>query len=397
MSATTCSAGKVAITVVVGVAAVTFAVALPGAGGGSWGSSRTGNDGGVDGLVGGDGFLDGVGDGTGSWGRGSRGSSGDASTARGGSAGRRGRSASGGREGCWGGRAGTGGRDDWSWGGVSGGEDVVLGTVGESPSEVVRWLFLVNTRESNLTEGVGPIEWLFGSLLTVGLIVLAVTWDLGGGKSGSLGTSSDSAVKASHVHLVGRVLSLPEPSTDTLSIWTFGHTSWDIELGAEGLDTRVVDSENDEILRLDLGSIALVSNGKTASEHLVVVEWVTSVHGLDVNWARVVSWVGGSHRGKLSAAGKLGDSLSTSLELEGLDTGLWRLVEVTVEPPVVEAHSGQWSDWIIAIRFSTAIARLMPETNVSVNGCWKRGGGEREESKELHSVEESKLIKGLDV
>lgn len=91
---------------------------------------------------------------------------------------------------AWGGCGGRGG-------GASSGEDIVLGTVLESPLRIVGRLLVIVSAEDNVGVGVGPVQRLLGAGNTPA--VRAVFWRsrLADGSGGS--GAGDVAVESSHV------------------------------------------------------------------------------------------------------------------------------------------------------------------------------------------------------
>lgn len=91
------------------------------------------------------------------------------------------------------------GRWGWGWGGgrASSGEDVVLGSVLESPLAIVRRLLVIISAEDDIGARVGPIQRLLGARDTPA--VRAVFWRgwLADGCGGS--GAGDIAVESSHV------------------------------------------------------------------------------------------------------------------------------------------------------------------------------------------------------
>jgi len=282
----------------------------------------------------------------------------------------------------------------WDWlgwrGAASGDKDVVLGTIGKAPVGVVGGLALVGAIEANGVDVVGPVLGNFGALDAGRGIAAAELGVLWSGKLGAGRATGDVAVETVHVHLVGGVLTLPEPGADALSAGAGRHVLWNLKCGATVLDTVGVDGEDGELVLVDAGGIALVGNGESATTELLLLEWSASVHGRSIDWAWVVgAVVGVAHASELAVAGKLDGDRATGWELEDL-TGLGG--ELAVEPPLGESHLGEWSGKFMTVSVLGTINGRMPHGNVAHDGCWESSVGE--EGKELHSCKESKnLIK----
>lgn len=93
-----------------------------------------------------------------------------------------------------------GGVSSWGrgrWGRVSSGEDVVLGSVLESPLGIVGWLLVIISAEDDVGVGVGPVQRLLGARNTpaVGAVFGGDRLADGGGGGGA----GDVAVESSHV------------------------------------------------------------------------------------------------------------------------------------------------------------------------------------------------------
>ena len=131
----------------------------------------------------------------------------------------------------------------------------------------------------------------------------------------------------------------PEPRADTATRWARGHPLWDLEVREAVPHAGLVDTEDGEVLRLDVRDVGLVRDRERAA--LEVVE-ASGVDGGDGRArARVVavldvaSGVGREERGGALVARDLRRDGLAGGELEDVAL-VRRVVEVPVEPPLVE-------------------------------------------------------------
>lgn len=218
-------------------------------------------------------------------------------------------------------RAGTGGSSSSSsggqasercllaWGGlgwgsrcgrrvVSSGEDIVLGTVLESPLRIVGRLLVIVSAEDDVGVGVGPVQRLLGTRNTPAVRAVLRGSRLADGSGGR--GAGDVAVESSHVlqsvsqrvpaklyqcrvgyHLVCGGLSLPEPGTRALAVGAGRHLCRNLENRLQITDAVGVDGEDGEVLLPHVIGVALVGNCKTASQDLVGIDGVSSVERWD--------------------------------------------------------------------------------------------------------------------
>lgn len=180
---------------------------------------------------------------------------------------------------------------------VPSGEDVVLGSVLESPLRVVGWLLVVVSAEDDVGVGVGPVQRLLGAPNTpaIGAVFRGCRLADGDGGSGA----GDVAIESSHVlqsvsqcvrakgiheleqgggyHLVCGGLSLPEPGTRALAAGAGRHLGRDRESCLQITDAVGVDGEDGEVFLFHIVGVTLVGNRETASKDLVGIDGVSSV------------------------------------------------------------------------------------------------------------------------
>lgn len=211
-----------------------------------------------------------------------------------------------------------------------------------------------------------PVERLLrtpGAVAEVGLGPIVVR--VGAAAAGDLRLSESDvgrctghvAAEAVHVVLFATTVRRmnPKPRADATALRTGRHPSRDLEVREAVPHAGLVDTEDGEVLWLDVGDVRLVCDRECASLEIVKTSGVVLrrrragtrvVAILDVS-----SRVGGEEGGGALVAGDLRRHRPACGQLEDV-TVIRRVVEMTMEPPLIEGVFCQRGDGPVVIRES---------------------------------------------
>jgi len=188
-----------------------------------------------------------------------------------------------------------------------------------------------------------PIHRLLGALVALGQIVGAPFGNLWCPNRGVGSRAGDLAPEVIHEHLCRTAVDGmdPMPGTDTAAIGTRRHVLGDREWGVDIPNAQVVNTENDQILRLEAVRIGRVRNGECAALH--VINAGSMELGSRVAGARVFTLTNISRSlrtcppfGGTLVASQLGVRDTTGREFEEIAV-IRGVAQVAMEPPLIES------------------------------------------------------------
>lgn len=240
-----------------------------------------------------------------------------------------------------------------------------------------------------------PIQGLLRAVRAVGRvgwvakirIVTTTTGDLSrrqwGGRHGTLHV----ALEAIHVHLLRARVCLvdPEPRARALAVWALGHLLRDGEARVQIPHARVVYAEYGEILWLDLRDVRLVRDAQRAAAEIVDAVGVEFRRGLAgariVRVALVALVATGAARPvgrRVFVAGYLEVNLASDRQLHNV-LRVGRMVEMAVEPPLIERQVYEWLLGTVGIGDVEAPHARVPRASVSSYSAGQSNYGSRSE------------------
>lgn len=211
-----------------------------------------------------------------------------------------------------------------------------------------------------------PVERVLGTVCTVtrrsvrdavSRVSTASAGDLWCGQRNVRCRPSDVALESGHIILFAATVGGvdPEPCTVAPSRRARRHSFGNLEIGEPGPYARLVYAEDDKVLRFDGSDIRLVGDGEGASSQIVETGSVNgSQRGIGtgiITLSHIASWRRIEEGSCTLVTGDLGSSRLSSREFKEIArVGL--MVEMTVEPPLVEGEIGERSDGTIVVRES---------------------------------------------